>query len=100
MPFFETADGPRLAYEDYGAGAPIVFVSSRVLNAGMWEYQGVHPCRAAPWNAGMTAGPAPVAMAGYARGGHLLGAARPGDGLPGSNRTLEGDDDSGHDRSA
>lgn len=39
MPFFETADGTRLAYEDYGAGPPIVFVSAWVLNADMWEYQ-------------------------------------------------------------
>ncbi|WP_405492662.1 alpha/beta fold hydrolase [Nocardia sp. NBC_00511] len=40
MPFFETpTDGTRLAYEDYGSGAPIVFVASWVLNADMWEYQ-------------------------------------------------------------
>lgn len=36
MPFFETADGTSLAYEDYGSGTPIVFVSGWVLNAGMW----------------------------------------------------------------
>lgn len=40
MPYFETpTDGTRLAYEDYGTGTPIVFVSSWVLNADMWEYQ-------------------------------------------------------------
>ncbi|MFJ4655716.1 alpha/beta fold hydrolase [Nocardia sp. NPDC088792] len=40
MPFFETpTDGTLLAYEDYGSGAPIVFVASWVLNADMWEYQ-------------------------------------------------------------
>ncbi|MEV0071218.1 alpha/beta hydrolase [Amycolatopsis sp. NPDC050768] len=39
MPFFDVGDGTRLSYEDYGAGAPMVFVSSWVLNAGMWEYQ-------------------------------------------------------------
>ncbi len=39
MPFFETNDGTRLAYEDYGTGQPIVFVASWVLNADMWEYQ-------------------------------------------------------------
>jgi non-heme chloroperoxidase len=39
MPFFATGDGTRLAYEDYGAGAPVVFVAGWVLNADMWEYQ-------------------------------------------------------------
>ncbi|MFJ9414853.1 alpha/beta fold hydrolase [Streptomyces sp. NPDC101227] len=37
--FFETHDGTRLAYEDYGHGEPIVFVSSAMLNTEMWEYQ-------------------------------------------------------------
>ncbi|WP_214409499.1 alpha/beta fold hydrolase [Sphaerisporangium fuscum] len=37
--FFETADGTRLAYEDYGQGRPIVFVSSCMLSTDMWEYQ-------------------------------------------------------------
>jgi non-heme chloroperoxidase len=37
--FFETHDGTRLAYEDYGQGEPIVFVSGAMLNADMWEYQ-------------------------------------------------------------
>jgi non-heme chloroperoxidase len=39
MPFFETNDGVRLAYEDYGQGEPIVFLASWVLSADMWEYQ-------------------------------------------------------------
>ncbi|MEV8637627.1 alpha/beta hydrolase [Streptosporangium sp. NPDC051023] len=39
MPYFETADGTRLAYEEYGTGAPIVFVASWALSADMWEYQ-------------------------------------------------------------
>jgi pimeloyl-ACP methyl ester carboxylesterase len=39
MPFFHADDGVRLAYEDYGSGAPIVFVAGWVLNAVMWEYQ-------------------------------------------------------------
>ncbi|MFC0602125.1 alpha/beta fold hydrolase [Streptomyces palmae] len=37
--FFETFDGTRLAYEDYGQGEPIVFVPSWALNSDMWEYQ-------------------------------------------------------------
>ncbi|GAA2760733.1 alpha/beta fold hydrolase [Actinopolymorpha rutila] len=39
MPFFSTADGTRLAYEDYGTGSPIVFVAGWSLSADMWEYQ-------------------------------------------------------------
>ena len=39
MPFFDTRDGTRLAYEDYGSGPPVVLVAGWVLNAGMWEYQ-------------------------------------------------------------
>ena len=39
MPFFETADRTRLAYEDHGAGTPIVFIASWALGADMWEYQ-------------------------------------------------------------
>jgi hypothetical protein len=35
MPHFTTADGTRLAYEDYGTGEPIVFVASWVLDADM-----------------------------------------------------------------
>ncbi|MDL4816630.1 alpha/beta fold hydrolase [Actinomadura opuntiae] len=37
--FFETRDGTRLSYEDYGQGHPVVFVTSAMLNTGMWEYQ-------------------------------------------------------------
>ncbi|GAA3186450.1 alpha/beta fold hydrolase [Nonomuraea roseoviolacea] len=37
--FFETSDGTRLAYEDYGQGRPIVFVASAMLCSDMWEYQ-------------------------------------------------------------
>ncbi|TQF74588.1 alpha/beta hydrolase [Rhodococcus spelaei] len=39
MPYFETRDDVRLAYEDYGTGRPIVFVASWALGADMWEYQ-------------------------------------------------------------
>lgn len=37
--FFETTDGTRLAYQDYGQGRPIVFVASWSLGSDMWEYQ-------------------------------------------------------------
>jgi pimeloyl-ACP methyl ester carboxylesterase len=37
--FFETFDGTRLAYEDYGRGEPLLFVASWALNSDMWEYQ-------------------------------------------------------------
>ncbi|MEU7891140.1 alpha/beta hydrolase, partial [Microbispora bryophytorum] len=39
MPFYDAADGTRLAYEDYGTGEPIVFVASWSLASDMWEYQ-------------------------------------------------------------
>ncbi|MBF5045070.1 alpha/beta hydrolase [Aggregicoccus sp. 17bor-14] len=39
MPSLQTSDGTRLAYEDYGSGPVLVFVSSWALNADMWEYQ-------------------------------------------------------------
>ncbi|MFI9724046.1 alpha/beta fold hydrolase [Streptomyces sp. NPDC052396] len=39
MPFVQTADGTRLAYEDYGSGTPLVFVAGWALHADMWEYQ-------------------------------------------------------------
>lgn len=39
MPYLETTDGTRLAYEDYGTGAPIVFIAGWSLNTEMWEYQ-------------------------------------------------------------
>lgn len=37
--FFESFDGTRLSYEDYGEGEPIVFVAGVMLDADMWEYQ-------------------------------------------------------------
>lgn len=40
--YFETHDGTRLAYEDYGQGRPIVFVASSMLCSDMWEYQIPH----------------------------------------------------------
>jgi non-heme chloroperoxidase len=39
VPYFETADRTRLAYEDYGSGTPIVFAASWALASDMWEYQ-------------------------------------------------------------
>ncbi|WP_378789408.1 alpha/beta fold hydrolase [Nonomuraea fastidiosa] len=36
--FFESFDGTRLSYEDYGEGEPIVFVAGVMLDADMWEY--------------------------------------------------------------
>lgn len=39
MPNFESHDGTRLAYEDYGSGTPLVLIASWALNADMWEYQ-------------------------------------------------------------
>lgn len=32
-------DGTRLAYEEYGVGAPIVFIAGWSLSADMWEHQ-------------------------------------------------------------
>lgn len=37
--FFQTHDGTRLAYQDYGQGRPIVFVASWTLGGDVWEYQ-------------------------------------------------------------
>jgi pimeloyl-ACP methyl ester carboxylesterase len=42
MPQYTAADGTRLAYEDYGSGAPILFAGSVMLSADMWEYQIPH----------------------------------------------------------
>lgn len=39
MPNFRTTDGTTLAYQDYGTGAPIVFVAGWSLYSDMWEYQ-------------------------------------------------------------
>jgi non-heme chloroperoxidase len=40
MPCFTTADGTRLAYEDYGTGTPIVFLASWALNADLLDFFG------------------------------------------------------------
>jgi hypothetical protein len=37
--FIERTDGTALFYRDWGAGKPIVFVSSAGLNSAMWAYQ-------------------------------------------------------------
>jgi len=37
--FFDSHDGTRLAYEDYGTGAPIVFIAGAMLPTDMWEHQ-------------------------------------------------------------
>ena len=39
MPYFDTHDNTRLAYEDYGTGQALVFCASVSLGADMWEYQ-------------------------------------------------------------
>src|SRR4051794_21515454 len=39
MPYVETADGTRLHYQDWGAGAPVVFSHGWAVGADMWEYQ-------------------------------------------------------------
>ena len=39
MPTFETGDGTRLFYRDWGIGTPVVFVSSWALSGEMWAYQ-------------------------------------------------------------
>ena len=39
MPFIKTSDGTSLYYRDWGAGPPVVFVSSWALGGAMWEYQ-------------------------------------------------------------
>ncbi|QIS21536.1 alpha/beta fold hydrolase [Nocardia terpenica] len=39
MPYFRTTDGTTLAYEEYGAGAPLVFLAGWSLNTEMWERQ-------------------------------------------------------------
>ncbi|GAA1959676.1 alpha/beta fold hydrolase [Kitasatospora viridis] len=37
--FFETHDGTRIAYEDYGTGEPVVLIAGAMLNTDMWECQ-------------------------------------------------------------
>lgn len=39
MPFFETRDGTRLFYQDWGTGKPVVLVSAAFMNSEMWELQ-------------------------------------------------------------
>jgi non-heme chloroperoxidase len=39
MPTFETNDGTRLRYKVWGAGKPVIFVSSWALGGDIWEYQ-------------------------------------------------------------
>lgn len=39
MPYFTTADGTCLFYEDWGEGRPIVLVSTWAMSSGMWENQ-------------------------------------------------------------
>ena len=37
--FIETADGVKLAYSDWGAGKPVVFIHAWALPSPMWDYQ-------------------------------------------------------------
>lgn len=39
MPYYDTTDGTRLSYEDYGSGPAVVLVASWTLAAQMWEHQ-------------------------------------------------------------
>ena len=39
MPFAEVADGVRIAYQDRGAGRPIVFVHGWGGSGDVWDYQ-------------------------------------------------------------
>lgn len=39
MSFFETSDGTRLFYREWGTGTSVVFVSSWAFSSPMWEYQ-------------------------------------------------------------
>lgn len=42
MPAFQTSDGVRLHYQDWGRGRPIVFVHSWALDAQMWAPHMLH----------------------------------------------------------
>lgn len=37
--FIRTADNVRLFYREWGAGAPLIFLSGWTLNSDMWAYQ-------------------------------------------------------------
>jgi non-heme chloroperoxidase len=37
--FIETSDGVKLAYTDWGAGKPVVFIHAWALPSAMWDYQ-------------------------------------------------------------
>ena len=39
LPFIAAKDGTPLFYKDWGAGQPVVFISSWGMNADMWQYQ-------------------------------------------------------------
>jgi pimeloyl-ACP methyl ester carboxylesterase len=39
MPDFQTRDGTRLFYKDWGSGQPVVLVHTYVLNSDAWDYQ-------------------------------------------------------------
>jgi non-heme chloroperoxidase len=39
MAYFETSDGQKIYYDDWGAGDPIVFIHGWPLSGSMWEYQ-------------------------------------------------------------
>lgn len=41
-PYFQTDDGVRLFYRDWGAGKPVLFIHSWAVNADLWQYQMVH----------------------------------------------------------
>jgi pimeloyl-ACP methyl ester carboxylesterase len=38
-PYISAADGTPLFYKDWGAGKPVLFISSWALNSDMWQYQ-------------------------------------------------------------
>jgi pimeloyl-ACP methyl ester carboxylesterase len=39
LPFIAAKDGTPLFYKDWGAGQPVVFISSWGMNSDMWQYQ-------------------------------------------------------------
>lgn len=41
-PYIECADGARLAYRDYGTGAPMLFVAPWASSSGWWDCQITH----------------------------------------------------------